>query len=83
MVKLANEIDEPYDISQQRKLVTRRDELRPVQGVEEDTGGRVITPHTDVRGLRSRFRGDTVSGAGKHVPRAVWRGVAALPPGPR
>ena len=26
---------------------------------------------------------ETVSCAGKHVPRAVWRGVAALPPGPR
>ena len=29
MVKLAKEVDEPYDISQPRKLVTRRDKLRP------------------------------------------------------
>ena len=48
VVKLAKEIDEPYDISQPRKLVTCRDELRPVQGGGEDTGERVITSHTEM-----------------------------------
>ena len=34
-VKLAKEIDEPYDISLPRKLVTQRNELPPVQGRAE------------------------------------------------
>ena len=57
-VKLAKEIDEPSDIelptaecqsrtfSKQRRVI-RRDELRPVQGGEEDTDERVMTSHTE------------------------------------
>ena len=47
MVKLAKETDEPYDISQPRKLVTQRDELRPVHGRTEDAEERVTTSHTE------------------------------------
>ena len=46
LVKLAKEIDEPYDISQPGKLITQREELRPVQGSAEDTEERVMTSHT-------------------------------------
>jgi len=56
-VKLAKEMDEP-DIDQptaecqlmtpsEKRLVTQRDELRPVQGRAEDTDERVMTSHTD------------------------------------
>ena len=48
MVKLAKEIDEPHDISQPRKLVTRRDELRPAQGGAEGTEERVLVLHTEM-----------------------------------
>ena len=60
MVKLAQEIDEPCDIDQQtaechlmawpyqRRLVAQRDDLRPVQGGEEDTNERVMTSHTEM-----------------------------------
>ena len=48
MMKLAKEIDEPHDISEQRKLGTRRDELRPVQGEEENTEELVMTFHTEM-----------------------------------
>ena len=58
-VKLAKEIDE-LDISQptaechlmawpyKRRLVTRRDELPPVQGGTEDTDERVTTSHSEM-----------------------------------
>ena len=59
MVKLAKEIDE-LDIGQptaechsttwphERRRVTRRDELLPVQGGAEDTDERVMTSHTEM-----------------------------------
>ena len=59
MVELAKDPLEPYDIDQptsechlmawlyERSGVTRRDELRPVQGEAEDTDERVMTLHTD------------------------------------
>jgi len=58
-VKLAKEMDEP-DIDQptaecqlmtpsEKRLVTQRDELRPVQGRAEDTDERVKTLHTEMR----------------------------------
>ena len=64
-MKLAKVLDE-FDIGQspaecllmvlpsRRKLVTRRDELRPVQGGTEDTAERVMTSRTE---LRTHFRG--------------------------
>ena len=60
LVKLANDPLEPYDIAQptaechlmawpyKRELVTQRDELRPVQGGEEDTEELVTTSHTEM-----------------------------------
>ena len=58
--KLGKDIWQPCDISQstaecllmvfpsKRKLVTRRDELWPVQGGAEDTGERVMTSYTEL-----------------------------------
>ena len=60
MVKLAKDPLEPYDIAQptaechlmawpcKRELVTQRDELRPVQGGEEDTEELVTTSLTEM-----------------------------------
>ena len=59
MVKLAKDPLEPHDIDQptaecqlmtlcERRLATQRDDLRPVQGGEEDTDQRVMTLHTEM-----------------------------------
>ena len=60
MVKLAKEIDEPYDINQpteechlmawpyDSRRFTQRCDLRPAQGGEEDTEERVMMLHTEM-----------------------------------
>ena len=64
-VKLAKEIGE-LDISKptaecqlmtpcERTLATQRDDLRPVQGGEEDTVERVMTSHTEKCERRENF----------------------------
>ena len=71
MVKLAKDPLEPYDIGQptaecqlmtpcERRLVTPRDELRPVQGRTEDTDERVMTSHTEKSEVTSVEEGHDV-----------------------
>ena len=71
MVKLAKEIDQPYDISQPRKLVTRRDELRPAQGGAEGTEERVLVLHTEMceKSERDRRRRGTPTPAASPTPK--------------
>ena len=59
------------------------EEPQSVKDAAEDTNECVMTSHSEMCEGCEVASVETVSCAGKHVPRAVWRGVAALPPGPR
>ena len=85
-VKLAKEIDEPYDINQpteechlmawpcERGRFTQRCDLRPTQGGEEDTEERVMMLHTEMceKSESGRRRRSTRTPAAPPTPIPTW-----------
>ena len=86
MVKLAKEIEEPYDIDQpteechlmewlhERRRVTQRCDLRLAQGGEEDTEERDMMLHTEMCGKSEggRRRRGTRTPAASPTPKPTW-----------